>query len=144
MRAARSGGVVGATSSGIASPSARNAGANAASSSSGTSGTIAPSAPAARAAARKALGAVLHDRVDVGEEQDRRAAAVARAARQRERAVERHAAVERALSGGRDRRAVGERIAVRDAEFDQIDARRDRIDHRAPSSPRPDRRRRGR
>jgi hypothetical protein len=48
--AARSGGVVGATSSGIPRPCARNAGANSSISSSGTSGTIAPSAPAAAAA----------------------------------------------------------------------------------------------
>ena len=45
--------VVGAINCGMASPAARNGGANASSSSSGTSGTMAPTAPASRASRAK-------------------------------------------------------------------------------------------
>ena len=39
-------------------------------------------------------------------------------AREFERAADRHPGVERALAGRRDRRAVGERVAVGNPQFD--------------------------
>ena len=131
MRSARSRGVVGATSSGIARPCAASAAQSSSDSSSGTSGTIAPSAPAAARVARETLDAVLIDRIEVGEEDHRRAAALAAARCERETSVNPRSAGKRALPGGRDRRAVGERIAVGNPELDHVGANGgDRRDHR--------------
>ena len=63
-----------------------------------------------------------HDRVGVGEENDRRVDLGADAANDLERAAKRHAAGERPLAGALNHRTIGQRIRKRHADFEHIRA----------------------
>ena len=113
--------MVGATSGTSATPCASHAASTGADSSSGRSGTIRPLMPRSASSRGEALGPAREERVGVTHEHDRDAAR--RSAR---RPPARRAALAPAASacGGRgvDHRAVGERVAERHAELDQVGA----------------------
>ena len=108
-----------------ASPSrrARSASRSSADSSSATSGTIAPGGAGRRGLARKARDAELIDGVEIGEEQQRRAARAHSGDTSASTSMQPRSAGKRARAGGSDRRSVRERIAVGNAELDHVGAR---------------------
>ncbi len=68
--------------------------------------------------AREAFEPVPIERIEVGKEYDARRYLRGERGDEREDVVDRHAGCKRACAGGGDRRAVGERVAVGNAELD--------------------------
>ena len=100
-------------------------------SSCGRSGTISPAAPAAAARSANASGPGGQDHVHVDHQHDRQLAP-ASALADAQHAVRGGARRERLGAGGVDHGPVGERVGERDAQLDQVGARR----RRPPGRPR--------